>query len=128
MVSNYRKAQWNETITVFHRNEVSSYGKIKIVYTKHIYTDCFWKENESYKLNGTTIAKAISYIVRIPSTNENVTVSAEDVVIRGDIPEEMEESGYISAIQKKYVGNCFVVSSVADNTKQPTTKHWKATG
>ena len=119
---------WNEMITVFHREEVEdAYGKAKTSYTKSVYDDCFFNRVQAITVSGNAFVASERYVVRIPAECGAI-VSPEDLIVKGEVMDEVANGTRLSDIKIKYKGMCFTVEGVTDDTKLTETAHLKVTG
>lgn len=127
-MSRYRKLLWNEKITVYHKMEIlDDYGKEKTVYFRSVYKDVFFNRVQGLAVSQNSFVGTERYIVRIPP-EQNATVSQEDLIVKGEVPDEVINGVRLSDIKNKYAGLCFTVESVTDDTKLTETAHLKVTG
>lgn len=128
-MSIYRKALWNEDVTVFHQTTDIVSNKKVVSWERYIYSNCFWKLQNKQTLGGTQIVLNPVYIVRVPDNQatEFHTVLG-DIVVKGNVPEpDANDSEYPTtptALMKLYGEDCFMVKSITDNTKMKMTAHW----
>lgn len=127
-MSCFRDLIWCETITVYHKWELEDeYGKLKTGYSRTVYNNCFYNRVTSAAVSGQSIILSERFVVRIPA-EENAAVSVEDVVVRGEVTEEVEAGYSITKVKSRYAGRCFTVSSVREDTKLTETAHLKVEG
>ncbi len=127
-MSHYRRSVWNDKITIYHREEVTDeYGREKTVYTRSVYDDCFFNRVSTISVSGNSFVASERYVVRIPA-EQSAIVSPEDLIVKGDVADEVVRGIRLSDIKDKYSGMCFTVDSVSDDTKLTETAHLKVTG
>lgn len=127
-MSHYRNRMWNDQITIYHRTEKEDdYGKLKTFYIRSVYTDCFFNRVQTLSVSNNTFVAGERYVVRIPSEQE-AEVSAEDLIVKGAVTDEVGNGTRLSDIKDKYKGKCFTVEGVNDDTKLTETAHLKVTG
>lgn len=131
------------TITLYNRIKASDTVEKKERWTKTVLHDCFWKSQISTGFSGTQANVANTYVVRIPKDSRylpyaefsknpegHFTVSADDIVIRGECTEEITgESGKMAAqILQRHKPEAFKVTVFSDNTAFPVSKHYRLGG
>ena len=127
-MSHYRRSVWNDQITVYHRSEESDVnGRPRTTYTRSVYDDCFFNRASTISVSGNTFVTSERYVVRIPA-EQSAIVSPEDLIVKGSVEDEVVTGNQLSQIKVKYVGMCFTVDSVTDDTKLTETAHLKVTG
>ena len=126
-MSQYRRLMWNDQITVYHRSEEEVNGRLKTVYTRSVYDDCFFNRVSTISVSGTSFVASERYVVRIPA-EQSAIVSPEDLIVKGDVDDEVTNGTRLSELKVKYTGMCFTVSGVSDDTKLTETAHLKVTG
>lgn len=127
-MTRYRSLMWNEKITVYHKGEQEdSYGRPKTVYSRAVYKDCFFNRVSAISVSGNSFVASERYVVRIPA-EESAIVSPEDLIVKGEVPDEVVNGNRLSEIKTKYAGMCFTVEGVSDDTKLTETAHTKVTG
>ena len=127
-MSHYRRSVWNDQITVYHRSEESDVnGRPRTTYTRSVYDDCFFNRASTISVSGNTFVTSERYVVRIPA-DKSAIVSPEDLIVKGSVEDEVVTGNQLSQIKVKYVGMCFTVDSVTDDTKLTETAHLKVTG
>lgn len=129
---------FNTSITLYHQiKEVDEEKKRNITrWERTVYKECYFGTKIAENLNGTTLAQASSYIVRIPHKNTHaknsvgIFIVPGDVIVNGIVTDEVEDvtGKRITDIIAKYKPNCFTVRTFSDNTKIPFGAHYKATG
>ena len=128
MKSHYRNFMWNDKITVYHKAEIiDDYGKAKTLYIRNSYEDCFFNRVQALAVSGNSFVGTERYIVRIPA-EQNATVSQEDLIVKGEVMDEIGCGIRLSDLKNKYSGMCFTVEGVSDDTKLTETAHLKVTG
>ena len=126
-MSHYRRLMWNDQITVYHRSEEEANGRLKTVYTRSVYDDCFFNHVSTISVSGNSFVTSERYVVRIPA-DKSAIVSPEDLIVKGCVDDEVKNGNQLSEIKVKYSGMCFTVDSVTDDTKLTETAHLKITG
>lgn len=121
-----------DTVTVYHQEKsIDEATKRSVVrWIRTVYPSCYFGSHIAESLNGTTLAIANGYTVRIPADVPLYSVCPGDIVVKGDISDEAtEESGNrITDILNRYKPNSFTVRAVADNTKIRYGAHIKLIG
>ena len=127
-MSRYRNLMWNDEITVYHRSEKNdSNGRPKTVYSREVYDECFFNRVQSISVSGNSFVASERYVVRIPA-EKSAIVSPEDLIVKGSVSDSVTNSNTLAQIKNKYVGMCFTVEGVTDDTKLTETAHLKVTG
>ena len=126
-MSHYRRLMWNDQITVYHRTEEEVNGRPKTVYTRFVYDDCFFNHVSAISVSGNSFVTSERYVVRIPA-EKSAIVSPEDLIVKGDVEDEVSNGNQLSGLKVKYAGMCFTVDGVSDDTKLTKTAHLKVTG
>ena len=127
-MSYYRRSVWNDQITVYHRaEEEDDSGRVKTSYTRSVYDDCFFNRVSTISVSGNSFVASERYVVRIPA-EQSAIVSPEDLVVKGNVVDEVESGNTLAKIKTKYAGMCFTVEGVSDDTKLTETAHLKVTG
>ena len=128
MRSHYRNLVWNDKITVYHRAEIEDeYGRPKTSYNRSVYEDCFFNRVQTISVSNNSFVTGERYVVRIPAEYE-AEVASEDLIVKGEINDEVGNGTRLSDIKTKYAGKCFTVEGVSDDTKLTQTAHLKVTG
>lgn len=128
MRSHYRNSVWNDHITVYHRTEQEDeYGRAKTFYVRTTYDECFFNHVQTLRVSGNVFVIGERYVVRIPA-DKNAIVSQEDLIVKGEVLDEVGNGVKLSDIKDKYSGRCFTVSEAKDDTKLTHTAHLKITG
>lgn len=127
---------WTDTVTIYNRYEDPQTNIVK--WFKHTVTDCFWNDVGQHILIGETKILTDDIICRIPKNeqflpkylwlklpndkmSEYFTLSSEDILIRGEVDEEIDEyrAGHrLTDILSKYkdLQGCCKIKKVSDNT------------
>ena len=127
-MSIYRNRLWNEMITVYHRTEQEDeYHRLKTIYVRSVYSDCFYNRVSTISVSGNSFVASERYVVRIPAECGAI-VSPEDLIVRGQVTDEVGNGTRLSDIKDKYAGMCFTVEGVNNDTKLTETAHLKVTG
>ena len=127
-MTHYRRTVWNDQITVYHREEVEDeHGRLKTVYTRSVYDDCFFNHVQTISVSGNAFVTSERYVVRIPA-EQSAIVSPEDLIVKGNVTDEVINGTRLSDIKTKYKGMGFTVEGVSDDTKLTETAHLKVTG
>ena len=127
-MSHYRSRMWNEEITVYHRTEQEDeHRRLKTIYVRSVYSDCFFNRVQTISVSGNSFVASERYVVRIPAECGAI-VSPEDLIVKGNRTDEVGNGIRLSDIKDKYVGMCFTVEGVSDDTKLTETAHLKVTG
>lgn len=127
-MSRFRNLVWNDKITVYHRaEEEDAYGRVKTVYIRTTYEDCFFNRVQTISVSGNSFVASERYVVRIPA-EQYAIVSPEDLIVKGEVFDEVMNGTRLSDIKDKYSGMCFTVGGVSDDTKLTETAHLKVTG
>ena len=127
-MSHYRRLMWNDKITVYHRSETEDgNGRPRTVYSRSVYDDCFFNRVSTISVSGTSFVASERYVVRIPA-EQSAIVSPEDLIVKGEVEDEVGNGNQLSGLKVKYSGMCFTVDGVSDDTKLTETAHLKVTG
>lgn len=102
------------------------------VWSKTVLRDCFWRAGISVSQTGTQAAQSNTYTVRIPleASGENFEISAGDIVVHGDCPEEItgKSPNTATEVLLRCKPMAFKVTAVSDNTKGLRSKHYRLGG
>ena len=127
-MSHYRGLMWNDQITVYHKSEQEdAQGRPRTVYSRSVYNDCFFNRVQTISVSGNSFVASERYVVRIPA-EQSAIVSPEDLIVKGEVFDEVSNGNRLSEIKVKYRGMCFTVEGVSDDTKLTETAHLKVTG
>ena len=127
-MSIYRTNVWNEMITVYHRTEQpDEHNRMKTIYVRSVYSDCFYNRVSALSVSGNSFVASERYVVRIPAECGAI-VSPEDLIVKGQVTDEVGNGVRLSDIKDKYAGMCFTVEGVNNDTKLTETAHLKVTG
>lgn len=123
---------WDSTITIYNKTKDSDN---KVTWYKTKVTGCFWKHLVEKVVIGTQLVETSNVLCRIPKNinflpkhdwellsdkSNNFTLSVEDIIVKGDISETINE--YVSGSRstdfiKKYKDiGCIVINDVTINT------------
>lgn len=131
------------TITLYNRIRAADTPDRKERWIRTVLHNCFWKSSVGTTFSGTDAGIRNIYTVRIPKDPRYLpyhefvkkpawyfTVSQEDIVILGEIQEEITgESGHMAAqVLNRYSPNAFKVTAFSDNTAFPMDKHYRIGG
>lgn len=120
------------TVTIYHQErKIDETTKRSVIHwIRTVYHDCFFGCHTAESLNGTTLAIANGYTVRIPAASPIGSICPGDIAVKGAILDEVtEESGNrITDLLNRYKPNSFTVRAVSDNTKIKHGAHIKLTG
>lgn len=131
------------TITLYNRICAADRTDKKEHWKKTVLHHCFWKSVVNTGFSGTEASVRNTYTVRIPqderylpyaeyvkSPDGHFTVSQGDIVILGNIAEEITgESGHMAAqVLNRYKPQAFKVTAFSDNTAFPVDKHYRLGG
>lgn len=120
------------TVTVYHQEKtVDEATKRNVIkWIRKVYHDCFFGTVTAQALNGTTLSVADSYIVRIPASASISPISPGDIVIKGEVADEVSDVAGCRAtdVLNRYKPNSFTVRAFSDNTKLKQGAHYKLTG
>lgn len=131
------------TLTVYNRVRAADTENRKEHWYRTVLHNCFWKSSVGTTFSGTDADIRNIYTVRIPKDPRYLpyhefvkkpagyfTVSQEDIVILGEIQEEITgESGHMAAqVLNRYSPNAFKVTAFSDNTAFPMGKHYRIGG
>ena len=123
---------FSDTVTVYHQQKSydEKVGKNVTAWVRAVYTSCFWGNQENKVLNGNELSQASSYTVRIPFCGVALSFATGDIVIKGEISDEIADvQGRRKAdLLNRYNPDCFVVNTVSYNTKIPQAAHYRLTG
>lgn len=121
---------FNQTITLYHQSKDVSSGKTVAMWTRTVHKECFYGTQKAENLNGNTLSQASSYIARIPYNGTAIDVGDGDIVVLGDVMDEIVDvqGSRATDLLQKYKPDCFVVRTCSDNTKIAHGAHYKLTG
>ena len=103
---------WNKTVTVFIRSEVDK----TVQWEKCVFSRCFFKHILSSEFDEKSRINGESFIVRIPLSVCNVSISRNSIAVLGNIPDVIEANASGNDILRKYSDKSFKVNTVSDNT------------
>ena len=99
-MSVFKRAVWNETITIYNRYQTLVSGKTTTKWNKTVLTDCFFGHQKNQVVDGLTIVSSNTFIVRIPANSDYLspeayyalatktgkfTVNKGDIIVRGSV-------------------------------------------
>ncbi len=131
------------TITLYNRIRAADSPDKKEHWRKTVLHHCFWKSVVNTGFSGTEASVRNAYVTRIPqdecylpyaeyvkSPDGHFTVSQDDIVILGEIAEEITgENGHMAAqVLNRYKPQAFKVMAFSDNTTFPIQKHYRLGG
>lgn len=131
------------TITLYNRIKAADSPDKKEYWRKTVLHNCFWKSVVNTGFSGTEASVRNTYVVRVPqdkrylpyaeyvkSPDGHFTVSQDDIVILGEIAEEITgENGHMAAqVLNRYKPQAFKVTAFSDNTSFPMAKHYRLGG
>lgn len=123
---------FKDTITLYHQHRYFNEETKRNVteWIRSIHEECFFGSEEAKSVNGTTVSLASSYTARIPYNGSVVEVAPGDVVVRGNVPDEIidAQGQRITDLLAKYKPDSFTVRAFKDNTKIQHGAHYKLTG
>lgn len=130
---------WTDSITIY--NKWIDEDKI-VHYKRTIIKNCFFKLASTIKEEQGDISSKRGFIVRIPQsgdyidslewneTLEKFTLDIDDIIIKGEIEEEIDENtkgSRMNDLLDKYKKNAFTIKKVQENTKI-SLPHYLVTG
>lgn len=123
---------YNQIITVYSKAK-DEHGKD--AWTRQVFWDCFFKASTGIISGGNsgTVVNLYSknvYVARIPEEAGQVLLHEGDIIVKGEIVEEITSSSPNTATEllKRYQPNAFRVTSFSDNTNFPVDAHYRAGG
>lgn len=118
---------YNQTITVYSKSKDSQNRE---VWTRQVIRGCFFKAATGTVQSGNTLKAQNVYVARIPAASGQVLLHEGDIVVRGEIPDEVTGKSPNTAVEvlKRYQPDAFRVNSFSDNTNFPIDKHYRAGG
>ena len=123
---------FNTTITLYHQHKYIDETTKQTVteWKRSNHNECYYGTQKAESLNGNTLSQASSYIVRIPYNGTSVEIAEGDIVICGDVADEIKDiqGKRVTDLIQKYKPDCFVVRTCTDNTKILYGAHYKLTG
>jgi hypothetical protein len=69
MMSVFKRAVWNETITIYNRYQTLVSGKTTTKWNRTVLSDCFFGHQKNQTVDGLTIVSSNTFIVRIPANS-----------------------------------------------------------
>lgn len=123
---------YNQTITVYSKSKDE---KGKDAWTRQVFQDCFFKASTGIASGGgsgtaVNLYSKNVYVARIPEEAGNVQLHEGDIIVKGEVSEEITSSSPNTATEllKRYQPNAFRVTSFSDNTNFPVDGHYRAGG
>ena len=141
MMSVFKRAVWNETITIYNRYQTLVSGKTTTKWNRTVLSDCFFGHQKNQTVDGLTIVSSNTFIVRIPANSAYLspeeyyalatktgkfTVNKGDIIVRGSVTDTLADNDSGSALLTKYFGRAFTVNRAVDNSKLTYTGHYMA--
>lgn len=132
---------FDTTITVLNKlKSMDSVTKQDIWY-KTVIHNCAWKSNSESGISGTSVVIGGLFVVRIPeqpnyipysqwkeNPDGNLTFSVGDIIIKGEIEEDIITTNNISKIFQKYQPDAFYAKVFQDNTRLQLASHYRIDG
>ena len=140
-MSVFKRAVWNETITLYNRYQTLVSGKTTTKWNKTVLSDCFFGHQKNQTVDGLTIVSNNTFIVRIPANSAYLspeayyafggktgtfTINKGDIIVRGIVTDTLADNDSGSALLTKYFGRAFTVNRAVDNSKLTYTGHYMA--
>jgi len=140
-MSVFKRAVWNETITLYNRYQTLVSGKTTTKWNKTVLSDCFFGHQKNQTVDGLTIVSNNTFIVRIPANSAYLspeayyafggktgtfTINKGDIIVRGIVTDTLADNDSGSALLTKYFGRAFKVNRAVDNSKLTYTGHYMA--
>lgn len=108
---------WNETITRYRKTrERDEEGKTKTSWQSEVLRNCFWGETQSHGFRDNTLSTQNTLVVRIPA-KECAPLNIGDIVIRGEVYDDIPVNGSGTELINKFKGLAFVINTAKDNSK-----------
>lgn len=121
-----------DTITLYHQHKYFNEETKRNVteWIRSVHEECFFGSEEVKTVNGTTVSLASNYITRIPYNGAMVEVAPGDIVVRGNVPDEIidVQGQRATDLLAKHKPDSFTVRAFKDNTKSSHGAHYKLTG
>jgi len=140
-MSVFKRAVWNETITIYNRYQTLVSGKTTTKWNRTVLSDCFFGHQKNQVVDGLTIVSNNTFIVRIPANKAYLspeeyyalggrmgtfTINKGDIIVRGSVTDTLADNDSGSALLTKYFGRAFTVNRAVDNSKLEYTGHYLA--
>ena len=140
-MSVFKRAVWNETITIYNRYQTLVSGKTTTKWNRTVLSDCFFGHQKNQVVDGLTIVSNNTFIVRIPANKAYLspeeyyalggrmgtfTINKGDIIVRGSVTDTLADNDSGSALLTKYFGRAFTVNRAVDNSKLTYTGHYMA--
>ena len=140
-MSVFKRAVWNETITLYNRYQTLVSGKTTTKWNRTVLSDCFFGHQKNQTVDGLTIVSNNTFIVRIPANSAYLspeeyyalggrmgtfTINKGDIIVRGNVLDVLADNDSGSALLTKYFGRAFKVNRAVDNSKLTYTGHYLA--
>ena len=121
---------FKDTVTLYHQLKDVVNNRTVIKWVRTVFENCFFGSQIAQDLSGNTLSLASSYTVRIPFEGKSVEIAPGDIVVRGEVMDEIEDvvDKRANDLLAKYRPDAFTVRAVSDNTKIPQGAHYKAVG
>lgn len=134
-----------ETVTLYNRRkQVSTDGKTAETWVRRVLTDCSWVRTHERVRSETEVGYTSSVTCRIPANADYLppaewdalsdpsgkfTLAAGDVLVFGEVAEEVSAALPIGELVKKHERRgAIVVSSAKDNSRNGILPHYAARG
>lgn len=123
---------FSETVTHYHQKKAIDgiSGRSITEWERKLYKNCYFRVNYVESLSGNTLSQASSYTAKIPYDNEKKVFTPGDILVLGEAEEKIEnvQGKRTADLIAEHKPDCFIIRTVADNTKTAGGRHYRLTG